>query len=89
MFNLRLSGILHLAELRILTIISYSLNLRKTIRLYWSSCKLLLDLIIYVGLMLAIISAFFLQVYMGTLTQSCVPSITNTRMILIKTISFR
>lgn len=70
--NLRLCGTFYLAELRILTIISYSLNLRKTIRLYWSSCKLLRDLIIYMGLMLAILSTFFLQIYMGLLTQACV-----------------
>lgn len=70
--NLRLCGTFYLAELRALTIIPYSLNLRKTIRLYWSSCKILKDLMFYMTLMVAILATLFLQVYMGVLTQACV-----------------
>ncbi|KAJ6641281.1 Sodium channel protein PaFPC1 [Pseudolycoriella hygida] len=84
---LLICDITYYAELRILKIISYSLHLRQTIRLYWSSFKILRDLIIYMGLMLAILSTLFLQIYMGTLTQACVKSGKLKKKILFVTIS--
>lgn len=62
-----------LCELRVLKICSVSLNLRRTINIYWDSLVKMRDLLLYIVLTMFVVAVLSLTIYQGSLSQRCVP----------------
>lgn len=61
-----------LCELRVLKICSVSLNLRRTINIYWDSLVKMRDLLLYIVFTMFVV-AVLCMAYQGSLSQRCVP----------------
>lgn len=69
---------IYLCELRVLKICSISLNLRRTINIYWDSLVKMRDLLLYIVFTMFVVSVMCLITYQGQLSQRCVPKVVGS-----------